>query len=233
MGEMHENITPRQLCKMTSTDEDTMRIRFAKLRKTHPLLFPSPWRIEGELTPDQIKALIQAGQRRGGAPKEDTESAASFAADVTMRTEQGRSNEAAPQGNGRKSFIPEDWRTKLFVFGAFALVIGHAGLIWYDMAVLWAMPGKIGGGVVFVFILSGMVLMSEKGEHMVEIRDNMLWAVGFLEALSVVVHRAAFYRSASAAYAAGLGNEYIWALAAVICLCSIGATVFYQKVIRL
>jgi len=102
MGEMHENITPRQLCKMTSTDEDTMRIRFAKLRKTNPVLFPSPWRIEGELTPDQIKALIQAGQRKGGAPKEDTESAAAFAANIVMRTEQGRSNEAAPQGSGRR-----------------------------------------------------------------------------------------------------------------------------------
>jgi uncharacterized membrane protein YecN with MAPEG domain len=94
------------------------------------------------------------------------------------------------------------------------------------------MPGKIGGCVVFLFILSGMVLMSDSSERMTEIRENMLWAVGLLEALAIVVHKGAFSRNAAQAYAAGMGIEYIWALSAVICLCSIGATVFYQKVIK-
>lgn len=124
------------------------------------------------------------------------------------------------------------WRIVAFVVLTFAIVVGHAGLVWYDMSLLWSTPGKIGGGVVFAFILSGMVLMAEKSEQMAEVRENMLWAVGALEALAVVVHRGAFSRNAGEAYNAGFGVEYIWALSAVICLCSIGATIFYQKVIK-
>lgn len=124
------------------------------------------------------------------------------------------------------------WRIVAFVILTFTIVVGHAGLVWYDMSLLWSTPGKIGGGIVFAFILSGMVLMAEKSEQMAEVRENMLWAVGALEALAVVVHRGAFSRNAGEAYNAGFGVEYIWALSAVICLCSIGATIFYQKVIR-
>lgn len=83
---------------MTGDAPDTIRMRFAKLRKTNPATFPASWRIDGELTPDQIKALIQAGERKGSLPKEkDTESAATSATN-TMNSEQGRPNEAAPQG---------------------------------------------------------------------------------------------------------------------------------------
>lgn len=124
------------------------------------------------------------------------------------------------------------WRIRAFIFLAFLIVVGHAGLVWYDMALLWSVPGKIGGGVVFSFILAGMVLMAEKSDKMKDIKENMLWAVGLLESLAIVVHRGAFSRNAAEAYSAGFGVEYIWALAAVICLCSIGATVFYQKVIQ-
>ena len=125
-----------------------------------------------------------------------------------------------------------NWRASLFVGVALLIVMGHAALIWFDMAKLWAMPGTIGGGVVVAFIFGGMVLMSDKSDRMAEIRENMLWAVGALEALAIVVHQATFYRAASEAFVAGLGVEYTWALAAVVCLCSIGATIFYQKVIR-
>lgn len=70
MGEMSENITPRKLCEITSTDGDTMRMRFAKLRKTNPATFPDSWRIDGELNPVQVEALVLAGKRSGGVKKE-------------------------------------------------------------------------------------------------------------------------------------------------------------------
>jgi len=73
-----------------------MRMRFAKLHKTNPALFPTRWRIDGELSAAQITALIQAGERKGSAPKQ-TESAA-HAADVAMIPDQWSSNVAAPQG---------------------------------------------------------------------------------------------------------------------------------------
>ena len=143
-----------------------------------------------------------------------------------MSLEQGRPNVVATQK------VESNWRATLFVWVAFLIVMGHAGFIWYDMARLWATPGKIGGGAIFLFIFGGMVLMSDKTERMKEIRENMLWAVTLLESLAIVVHQATFYRSAGEAFVAGLGLGYTWALAAVVCLISIGATIFYQKVIQ-
>ena len=220
MGEIHENITARKLCEMTATKEDTLRMRFAKLHESNPALFPDKWRIDGELTPKQVAALIQAGERKGSAPKEKDSTT------DTISLEQGRPNVVAPQK------VESNWRATLFVWVAFLIVMGHAGFIWYDMHRLWATPGKIGGGAIFLFIFGGMVLMSDKTERMKEIRENMLWAVTLLESLAIVVHQATFYRSAGEAFVAGLGLGYTWALAAVVCLISIGSTIFYQKVIQ-
>ena len=227
MGEIHETMTARQLCENKGIAPDTMRMRFAKLRETMPTVFNSAWRIDGELTTEQMVRLIEAGERKGGAPKEIKSEAVAHTADIPMRPAQGQPNGVAPQGFEAK----KSWRVRIFISLAFTIVMGHSLLIWWDLAHLWKVPGMIGGGVVFAFILSGMVLMSEKSESMAEIRENMLWAVGLLESLAIVVHQAAFYRSAGEAYLAGLGLGYTWALAAVICCCSIAATIFYQKVI--
>lgn len=229
------------MCELFGIEPDTLRIRFTKLHRAGHADFPERWRIDGELTEKQVRELLSAGERKGSEPKvaqaqaqaKEIETDTAPPAVIAMIDDAGRPNEVAPNVGPKRISLPEMWRTKLFAALAFVLVIGHAVLIWYDMGLLWSVPGKIGGGVVFAFIFSGMILMSERAEKMEEIRDNMLWAVGFLEALAIVVHRGAFSRNAAQAYAAGFGIEYIWALSAVICLCSIGATIFYQKVIRL
>lgn len=223
---MHETMTARKLCEVTGDAPDTLRMRFAKLHKTNPILFPERWRIDSELTPAQITALIKAGERKGSAPK-TTESAATYAANIAMTPAQGRPNEVAPQRIKQAM----NWLKISVLAGLALIVVGHSFLIWYDMGLLWRTPGLIGGGVVFLFILTGMGLMSESSEQMAELREHMMWAVTLLEALAIFVHSGAFSRNGGEAYAAGMGIEYIWAISAVICLCSIGATVFYQKVI--
>lgn len=97
MGEMHTNITARKLCEMTSTKEDTLRMRFAKLHESNPALFPDKWRIDGELNPKQVAALIQAGERKGSAPKEKEYAASVPSTDEPMILEQGRPIVVAPQ----------------------------------------------------------------------------------------------------------------------------------------
>ena len=59
-----------------------------------------------------------------------------------MSLERGRPNVVATQK------VESNWRATLFVWVAFLIVMGHAGFIWYDMARLWATPGKIGGGAI-------------------------------------------------------------------------------------
>ena len=208
-------ITANDLAQKLGKGVDGIRIKYSALfAEGHPL-FVAKFDRHAPLSPAQIEVLSPSKNRNKKASVPDF--------DVTK----GRSKEAAPIFK-----MGWTWQTWVFVIGAFLLVIGHGFLIWYDMSVLWSMPGKIGGGVVFSFILIGMVLMSEKRPEMAETRENMLWAVGALEALAVVVHQATFYRSASEAFVSGLGVPYTWALAAVVCLCSIGATIFYKNVIK-
>jgi len=92
MGEMHTNITARKLCEMTATKEDTLRMRFTKLRKSMPLAFPDPWRLDGELNPYQVEVLSNGWDRKGSAPKEKEDSTTD-----SMSLEQGRPNVVAPQ----------------------------------------------------------------------------------------------------------------------------------------
>lgn len=214
--ETYSEITANELAQKLGKGVDGIRIKYSQLfAESHPL-FVAKFDRHAPLSHEQIEILspVKRGLEKSNIPKA------------------GKS----AQGAGKSAptlFASSDWtwQTWVFVVGAFLLVIGHAGLIWYDMAMLWKMAGKIGGGVVFAFIFIGMVLMSEKRPKMAAVRENMLWAVGALEAAAIVVHRGAFYREASEAYAAGMGEVYTWALASVICLCSIGATIFYQKVI--
>lgn len=72
---MHTRITARQFCELQGKDPDTIRMRFAKLRKTNPSVFPDSWQIDGELSEAQVSALIEAGKRKGGAitPAIDTD----------------------------------------------------------------------------------------------------------------------------------------------------------------
>jgi len=215
--ETSSEITANDLAQKLGKGVDGIRIKYSQLfAESHPL-FVAKFDRHAPLSPEQIEILSPA--KRG--------------------MENSRTHKAGTSAQGVEKSAPAlfassdwTWQTWVFVVGAFLLVIAHAGLIWYDMAMLWKMAGKIGGGVVFAFIFIGMILMSEKRPQMASVRENMLWAVGALEAAAIVVHRGAFYREASEAYAAGMGEVYTWALASVICLCSIGATIFYQRVIQ-
>jgi hypothetical protein len=215
-------LNAKELAKRERISVAAIRLPYAKLRAQGHALFASQFDCNAPLSAEQIEILRPGKFQAVRTTKEPKPPVAHTGPAISF---EGSPNEAAPE----KDF---GWKAKTFIFFAFAIVVGHSVLVWYDMAELWAMPGRIGGCVVFLFILSGMVLMSDSSERMTEIRENMLWAVGLLEALAIVVHKGAFSRNAAQAYAAGMGIEYIWALSAVICLCSIGATVFYQKVIK-
>lgn len=118
MGEMHETLTARKLCEITATDADTMRMRFAKLRKAKPDVFPVAWRINGELSKEQITALVAAGERRGGAIKESDLSVEGLKSKVE-RPERGQPNEAAPET------VEDDWQTRKWpLWVAFVITAG-------------------------------------------------------------------------------------------------------------
>ncbi len=214
VNETYGEVTANTLAERHGKTEASFRIKYARFRSEGHPLFAEKYSRHAPLTLEQVQIL--APQK--GAQAKNTR---------TAENARGAEKSAPPQPV--KAAL-KNWRVTAFVWMAFILVMGHAALVWYDVAFLWGMPGTIAGGVVFAFILSGMVLMGDSS--LGEVRENMIWAVASLEALAIVVHQATFYRSAGTAFIAGLGIEYTWALAAVVCLCSIGSTIFYQKVIR-
>ena len=45
------------------------------------------------------------------------------------------------------------------------IVIGHAGLIWYDCAAMWGEPGQIGGGLAFCIVLAAVMLATDTAKN--------------------------------------------------------------------
>jgi len=100
--EMDSEITAKELAKREKVSVRAIGIPYAKLRAEGNPLFAAKFDCNAPLSPEQIAILRPGKMTVKTSPKKNTESAATFAADVTMRTERGRSNEAAPQGNGRR-----------------------------------------------------------------------------------------------------------------------------------
>jgi len=78
------------------------------------------------------------------------------------------SNQPAPAENtptpGRAKFTwPSFHQVRRFLISAllFTVVVMHGLLIWYDCAVLWDIPGQIGGGTVFIVVLAALLLASD------------------------------------------------------------------------
>ena len=55
------------------------------------------------------------------------------------------------------------WMSVVFTISLllFSVVLLHGALIWYDCAVLWDVPGQIGGGAVFVVVFAALLLASD------------------------------------------------------------------------
>ena len=59
--------------------------------------------------------------------------------------------------------LPTFHQVRRFTISAllFAVVVMHGLLIWYDCAVLWDIPGQIGGATVFIVVLAALLLASD------------------------------------------------------------------------
>lgn len=134
---------------------------------------------------------------------------------------------AAPAALQKKTGKPIQWRMVSFWILCVLVSMGHAGLIWYDCATLWKIPGIIAGGIVFVLIGAGIVLMS--GDKLKGTTSDMMWFVIFLDIFAVFVHVPSFTNSADVAYMRGAGEIHIWFLSAIICLCSMASVYFYRE----
>lgn len=99
---MHEKITARILCEMSGIKPDALRVRFTKLHKNNHPEFTERWRIDRELSREQVRELLMAGERKGSEPRavepepdvKGTDTAPP-AVNIAM-IDAGRPNEVAP-----------------------------------------------------------------------------------------------------------------------------------------
>lgn len=72
-----------------------------------------------------------------------------------------------PIGEGDGLDIPTLATVRAFLLDALliGIVVGHAGLIWYDCAAMWSEPGQIGGGLAFGIILAAVMLATDSTKN--------------------------------------------------------------------
>jgi len=92
------------------------------------------------------------------------------------------------------------------------IVIGHAGLIWYDCGVQWQTPGIIGGGLAFAIILAALILASDSTKSRTS--EAALYFVLLVDGAAWWVHYPTFQQYA------GIGNTETGMFAGFLCLCS-------------
>ena len=101
----------------------------------------------------------------------------------------------------------------------FCVVIGHAGLVWYDLATMWGVPGTIGGGLMFAVMLAALGFASDPAVNRTS--EAALWFAALLDCAAYFVHFEVFDRP----------DVHIWftrALCALICACSWMSLYFFR-----
>ena len=101
----------------------------------------------------------------------------------------------------------------------FCVVIGHASLVWYDLATMWGVPGTIGGGLMFAVMLAALGFASDPSVNRTS--EAALWFAALLDCAAYFVHFEVFDRP----------EVNIWltrALCALICACSWMSLYFFR-----
>ena len=122
---------------------------------------------------------------------------------------------------------PEAWKMPSFSSIRYALldiiligiVLGHAGLIWYDCATLWDTPGYYAGGMAF-FIIVAAVMLSTMQIKNISSQYGLVLAL-LVDASAGWVHYPVFqtYR---------VSDDITLALVIFLCAMSFGALFLYR-----
>ena len=172
MGQIHEigkrmNIT--ELAEAYGRKPDTL---WRKAKKELPHPSGGKWSLYSELTEDEQRILLgnaSAPRPAISAPAKPAPPKQIIRTDSTIPVNQPApavENTPAP-GRAKIAWpsikLPTFHQVRRFTISAllFAVVVMHGLLIWYDCAVLWDIPGQIGGATVFIVVLAALLLASD------------------------------------------------------------------------
>lgn len=195
MGAMHETltlITAKDIAKREKVDIATIRLRWnANFGKG---TFDS----NRELSPEQVEILSRS--KRAGKEVKPRETKTIIRTNETISVNQPAPAiiEAMPPAPGRakRQWPAIKWPTfhhvRRFTISLllFAVVVAHGLLIWYDCAILWGVPGQIGGGTVFIVVLAALLLASDA--TLPRTSGNALAFIFFVDCAAWKVHYEVF-----------------------------------------
>lgn len=168
------------------------------------------------LTPDEWNQLYgtKAGQQpRTPAPKKKEKS--------VFESIPAAANVLPPGNTKQPVKLPDLATVRRFVLNTIlvGIPLGHAALVWYDCAELWAVPGQIGGGLAF-FIIAAVVLLATDPTKNVTSQIGLFFAL-LIDAGAYWVHFPVFetYR---------VPDVITGVLCAFLCALSWGALLMYR-----
>lgn len=121
----------------------------------------------------------------------------------------------------------QDWRGLAFQSVCVLIALAHAVLIWYDMATLWIMPGKIAGGLAFLMVVATLIVCTDKRQ--IEVSENMVWLAWLIDGAAGFIHYKTFWYSNRVKGGLGVTEVETVACAAFICLFSAAAIYFFRQ----
>lgn len=209
-------MTAEQIAKSEGVTVDAVRARWNDLRETNSELFAVPFSRNVPLNFAQETALRSAkGSAKRSAKKP-----------IAANTVSAQSKEVAPPVIPPVT-VAEKATVNLSAIRRFAfdavcilIVVGHAGLIWYDCYEMWEMPGMFGGGLSFLFVIGAVLIATDSTRQ-----RTSGYALGFMFAVDIAaffVHFPTFLKYAE------IGEIQTGALCGFICLLSFAALYLYQ-----
>ena len=194
---MTADMTLGQLTDNLDKRPDTMRKYWNRMADKFPDIFTERgYNPERELSADQINILSGKSGKKSAELSGKTERLKS---DTPVRAAEKPTTpkpEKLPAPDGVPAATENDTAEKEPILRvaarvsadilAFVIVIGHAGLLWYDCATLWGIPGQIGGGIVFAAVLLAVLICTQS--NLPRSSNTALWFVLFVDIAAWWVH---------------------------------------------
>lgn len=172
-------LTVAEWCEKTGVSPDAVRMAFAKVGLTN-------FAKNRELSAAEVARLdsFPFRSRKTVSSKQPTAKRI-----VVLPKEQPGSGEAARPSSDKPAFKWPDL-TQVYRFTVSALLIAvvvcHAGLVWYDCAHLYGWAGVIGGMAVFLIVLAAVMLSANREAYGTS--EAALWFVFVVDAAAWWVH---------------------------------------------
>lgn len=201
---MEHGQTIAEFSAKTGRNADTV-YRFARRK------FPAQnWSINSAVTPELLAALSAGKSGKEKRPR-SVPAKKSEVVSLPEKPDTPPARQALPSFQAIR-------RASISVL-LFCVVIGHAGLVWYDLAAMWGVPGTIGGGLMFAVMLAALGFASDPAVNRTS--EAALWFAALLDIAAYFVHFQVFDRH----------DVNIWltrALCALICACSWMSLYFFR-----